>query len=304
MDVRRLGLLRELAQRGSVTAVARALHLTPSAVSQQLKALEREAGVPLTQRSGRGIALTVPGRMLAETAKDVAVAIERAEAVWADFVEQPRGEVTVTVFPSVGQMLLPGVLHRVADVAGLAVICSDQDPLLPDFADLTPDHDIVVADAPGVLPGWRDRGLVITELMREPLDIALPEAHPLARKQELTPSDVIGERWIGVPDSLPFDRILQRIEAITGLQADVVQRFADNGIAESMVAAGHGIAILPRFTTRDHENGLVTRPLAGVRSERVIWAIQRPEVVARPSVRLVLQALRDEAHEFLLLHDR
>jgi DNA-binding transcriptional LysR family regulator len=302
MDVRRLGLLRELAQRGSVTAVARAMHLTPSAVSQQLKALEREAGVPLTQRSGRGIVLTVPGRMLAETAKDVAVAIERAEAVWADFVEQPRGEVTVTVFPSVGQMLLPGVLHRVADVAGLTVICSDQDPLLPDFADLTPDHDIVVADAPGVLPGWRERGLVITELMREPLDIALPEGHPLAERAELTPSDVIGERWVGVPDGLPFDRILQRIEAITGLQADVVQRFIDNGIAESMVAAGHGIAILPRFTTRDHENGLVTRPLAGIRSERVIWAIQRPEVVARPSVRLVLQALRDEAHEFLLLH--
>jgi DNA-binding transcriptional LysR family regulator len=302
MDVRRLALLRELAQRGSVTAVARAMHLTPSAVSQQLKALEREAGVPLTQRSGRGIVLTVPGRMLAETAKDVAVAIERAEAVWADFVEQPRGEVTLTVFPSVGQMLLPGVLHRVADVAGLTVICSDQDPLLPDFADLTPDHDIVVADAHGVLPGWRERGLVITELMREPLDIALPEGHPLAERAELTPSDVIGERWIGVPEGLPFDRILQRIEAITGLQANVVQRFIDNGIAESMVAAGHGIAILPRFTTRDHENGLVTRPLAGIRSERVIWAIQRPEVVARPSVRLVLQALRDEAHEFLLLH--
>jgi DNA-binding transcriptional LysR family regulator len=302
MDVRRLGLLRELSQRGSVTAVARAMHLTPSAVSQQLKALEREAGVALTQRSGRGLALTPPGRILAETAKDLAVAIERAESVWAEFVEQPRGEVTVTVFPSVGQMLLPGVLHRVADVAGLTVVCSDQDPLLPDFADLTPDHDIVVADAPGVLPSWRERGLAITELMREPLDVALPEGHPLAAKAELTPSDVIGERWIGVPSDQPFDRILQRIEAITGLQADVVQRFIDNGIAESMVAAGHGIAILPRFTTRDHENGLVTRPLAGIRSERVIWALQRPEVAVRPSVRLVIQALRDEAHVFLLLH--
>jgi DNA-binding transcriptional LysR family regulator len=301
MDLRRLGLLRELAQRGTVTAVARAMHLTPSAVSQQLKALEREAGVALTQRSGRGLALTPPGRILAETAKDLAVAIERAESVWAEFVEQPRGEVTVTVFPSVGQMLLPGVLHRVADVAGLTVVCSDQDPLLPDFADLTPDHDIVVADAPGVLPGWRERGLVITELMREPLDIALPEGHPLAAKAELTPSDVIGERWIGVPADQPFDRILQRIEAITGLQADVAQRFIDNGIAESMVAAGHGIAILPRYTTRDHENGLVTRPLAGIRSERVIWALERPEVAVRPSVRLVIQALRDEAHEFLLL---
>lgn len=302
MDVRRLGLLRELAQRGSVTAVARAMHLTPSAVSQQLKALEREAGVPLTERSGRGIALTVPGRMLAETAKDVAIAIQRAESLWEDFVEQPRGEVTVTVFPSVGQMLLPGALDRVAGVAGLRVICSDQDPLRPDFGDLTPDHDIVVADAPGVLPGWRERSLVTVELMREPLDIALPEGHPLASRAELTPADVVGERWIGVPSGTPFDRILQRVEALTGQQADVVQRFIDNGIAESMVAGGHGIAILPRYTTRDHENGLVTRPLAGVRSERVIWAIQRPEVALRPSVRLVVEALRDEAEHFVAQH--
>jgi len=302
MDVRRLGLLRGLAQRGSVTAVAQAMHLTPSAVSQQLKALEREAGVPLTMRSGRGLALTAPGRMLAETAKDIAVAIENAEAVWAEFVEQPRGEVTVTVFPSVGQMLLPGALRRIAEVAGLKVICSDQDPLLPDFADLTPDHDVVVADAPGVVRTWRERSLVITELMREPLDIALPEHHPLASRDALTPSDVVGERWIGVPSGQPFDRILQRIEAVTGQQADVSQRFIDNGIVEGMVAAGHGIAILPRYTTRDHGNGLVTRPLAGVRSERVIWALERPEVAVRPSVRLVVQALRDEAEQFVAQH--
>jgi DNA-binding transcriptional LysR family regulator len=182
------------------------------------------------------------------------------------------------------------------------VTCSDQDPLLPDFADLTPDHDIVVADAPGVLPSWRERSLVTVELMREPLDIALPEGHPLAARSELTPADVIGERWIGVPDSLPFDRILQRIEAITGQQADIVQRFFDNGIAEAMVAHGLGIAILPRFTTRDHENGLVTRPLAGVRSERILWALMRPEVAVRPSVRLVVDALRAEAEAFVKLH--
>lgn len=302
MDIRRLGLLRELAERGTVTAVARALHLTPSAVSQQLKALEREAGVALTERSGRGLALTGPGQVLADTAKDLAVAIQQAESIWADFVEQPKGEVTVTVFPSVGQMLLPGALHRVSGVAGLRVICSDQDPLLPDFLDLTLDHDIVVADAPGVLPGWRERSLVITELLREQLDIALPEGHPLAARAELSPADVIGEPWIGVPVGHPFDRILQRIEAITGQQADVGQRFIDNGIVESMVANGHGIAILPRYTTRDHENGLVTRPLAGVRSERVIWAIQRPEVAVRPSVRIVTEALRDEAEHFVAEH--
>src|SRR3954467_2429789 len=132
MDIRRLGLLRELSERGSVTAVARASHLTPSAVSQQLKALEREAGTPLTERSGRGLVLTASGRVLAETAKDLAVAIQHAEAVWSEFVEQPRGEGDLTGFPTAGQMLLPGLLDRGAGVPGLRVTCSDQDPLLPD----------------------------------------------------------------------------------------------------------------------------------------------------------------------------
>ncbi len=300
--MRRLELLRELSERGSVTAVAAALHLTPSAVSQQLKTLEREAGVPLTERAGRGLVLTTAGSALAQTAQDVAVALSRAEAAWSEFVEQPRGEVSVTFFPTGGEMLLPGFLGRVADVPGLRVICTDQDPLLPDFADLTPDHDIVIADAPGVLPSWRERHLVTVELMREPLDIVLPEGHPLASRSELSPADVIGERWIGVPDDFPYDRILNRIEAITGRRAEVVQRFVDNSIVEAVVAAGHGIAILPRFTTRDRENGLVTRPLVGVRSERIIWAIMRPEKAVRPSVRLVVDALRAEADEFMAAH--
>ncbi|HXR44364.1 MAG TPA: LysR family transcriptional regulator [Pseudolysinimonas sp.] len=302
MDIRRLTLLRELAERGSVTAVAHALHLTPSAVSQQLKTLEREAGVALTERSGRGLTLTPAGQVLAGTAKDVAVAIERAEAIWSDFVEQPQGDVTLAVFPTGGEMLLPGLLHRVSGVPGLTLTCTDLDPLLPDFADLTPDHDIVVADSPGILPSWRERGLVTVELMREPLDIVMPEGHPLARHATLSPADVIDERWIGVPDGFPYDRILTRIEAITGRQADVVQRFIDNGIVEAVVAAGLGIAILPRFTTRDRENGLVTRPLTGVRSERVIWAILRPELAVRPSVRLVVDELTAEAAAYAAAH--
>ncbi len=91
MDVHRLELLRELAERGSVTAVATATHRTPSAVSQQLKQLEREAGLPLTERRGRGIALTAAGHALARTAADVSTAIERAEALWDDYRGAPRG---------------------------------------------------------------------------------------------------------------------------------------------------------------------------------------------------------------------
>jgi len=294
MDIRRLELLRELAERGSVTAVAVATRRTASAVSQQLKILEREAGIPLTERSGRGIVLTAAGRELARTAADVATAIERAEALWEDFRGQPRGEVTLTTFPTAGQMLLPGVLTTVAGVPGLSLTCSDQDQL-PDAADLTSNFDIVLTDSPGVLPRWTQRGLVVVQLMREPLDVALPESHPLAKKDSLSPADLVAETWIGVPLGFPFDRILRQIEALNGSPATIGQRFADNGIVESLVAAGHGIAILPRFTTRDHENGLVTRPLREVRATRLISALLRPDRAERPSVRLVVDALRTEA---------
>ena len=303
MDVRRLELLRELAERGSITAVAAATNRTSSAVSQQLKVLEREAGIPLTERRGRGIVLTGAGRMLAQTATDVAVALERADALWNDFKQAPTGRVTLTIFPTGGQMLLPGLLTAIQDVAGLELTCSDQDPLLPDFADLTPDFDIVVADAPAILPSWRERGLAVVPLMTEPLDVALPEGHPLSEKKSLSPKDLVDETWIGVPAGFPFDRILRQIETANGTPAKVMQRFVDNGIVESIVASGHGIAILPRFTTRDHENGLVTRPLTGVRAVRKISALLRPDRAERPSVRLVVEALRAEAARFQAEHE-
>jgi len=295
MDIGRLELLRELADRGSVTAVAHATRRTPSAVSQQLKILEREAGVPLTERVGRGIALTSAGRALARTAADVATAIERAEALWEDFRSQPRGEVTLTIFPTGGQMLLPALLTAIEGMPGLTLHCNDLDRLVADAAELTADFDIVVADSPGLLPSWAERGLTAVPLMREPLDIALPQNHRLGAKSHLSPADLIDETWIGVPRELPFDRILRGIEAANGTPARIAQRFVDNGIVESLVAAGHGIAVLPRFTTRDRENGLITRPLVGVRSSRLITALMRPDRAERPSVRVVVEALQAAA---------
>src|SRR5215203_3644618 len=118
-DVHRLDLLRELAERGSVTAVAEATGRTPSAVSQQLKVLEREAGMPLTERSGRGIVLTSAGHALARSALDVAIALERASALWDQFRNHPSGEVSLLTFPTMGATLLPHVLTDLASVAGL-----------------------------------------------------------------------------------------------------------------------------------------------------------------------------------------
>ena len=295
MDVRRLELLRELAERGTVTAVAAATHRTPSAVSQQLKQLEREAGIALTERAGRGIALTAAGRELARTATEVATAIERAEALWDEYQRTPQGEVTLLVFPTAGRMLVPGMLASIADTPGLTVVCSDRDGSVSDYSELTPDFDIVLADSSGVMPSWRDRGLLVVPLMREPLDIAMPAAHRLAAKRAVTPADVIDEPWVGVPHDYPYDAILKQIEAVTGRPADVIQRFADNGIVEAMISAGLGIGILPRFTTHTADTGIVTRPLEEVRSTRIISALIRPDRAERHSVRRVVEALREQA---------
>ncbi|MCO7240808.1 LysR family transcriptional regulator [Aeromicrobium sp. CnD17-E] len=287
-------VLRELSERGSVGAVADAMRVTPSAVSQQLKALEKEAGYPLVEPAGRGVALTEAGRALARAATDIAVAIERAEGEWRAFMEQPAGRVTLVTFPTGGEMLLPGLLTRMAERPDVELLCTDTED--PDaVGDLTADHDVVLSDSPTTSAAWHDRGLQVVPLMSEPLDVALPQDHPLARKANLSPRDVVGETWIGVPPGYPFDRVLEQVVVATGQPVQVAQRFADNGVVEAMVAGGHGLAILPRFTTREHGNGLVTRPLLGVRARREISAVLRPDRFERPSVRLVVQALREEA---------
>ena len=301
MDVRKLEVLRELSERGTVGAVADAMKVTPSAVSQQLKALEREAGYTLLEPSGRGVALTEAGRALARTATEIVTAVERAEGRWREFMEQPAGRVTLRTFPTGGEMLLPGLLTRMAERPDVELVCTDENGTV-DFADLTPDHDVVVADSPTTRDTWHDRKLQVVPLMREPLDVALPEDHPLARKDSLSAKDVAGETWIGVPHDYPFDSVLEQVVAVTGEPVRVAQRIADNGIVESLVAAGHGIAILPRFTTREHGNGLVTRPLVGIRAKREITALLRPDRYERPSVRAVVDALRAEAREVAATH--
>ena len=295
MDVRRLELLRELADRGSVTAVARATHRTPSAVSQQLKQLEREAGVALTERRGRGIVLTGAGEALAETARTIAVALEAAEALWEEFKQSPRGTVTVSAFPTAGQMLLPGVLRALRDEPGLEVVLTDHDLPLPDFASLTADYDVVIADSQGIPAHWNEHGLRCVPLMTEPFDVALPAGHRLVEKTVVRGADLVDEPWIGAPVGYPYDRVLERLGAAVGREPRIVQRIMDNLIVERLVAAGIGIAILPRFTTRSHGNGIVTRPISGLPAERQISALMRADRAERPSVRRVLELLGAEA---------
>ncbi len=299
MDVRRLDLLRELAERGSVTAVAEATGRTPSAVSQQLKVLEREAGVPLTERSGRGLVLTSAGQALARSAADVAVALERAEAMWDEFRNDPSGEVSLLTFPTIGAALLPAVLLELRKVSGLVVSATDFDPELAEFAEFTADHDIVLAHTmPGVLP-WGGLGLRVVPLFTEPLDIGMPATHRLASRSHLTAADLVDETWLGVPPGFPFERILHAIEQQGGRRVDVTQRFSDMRIVEAFIHAGFGVAFVPRYTSGVVPDGLVLKPLRGVPAARQIVALVRPDVAERLAVRTVLDVLVAKAAELV-----
>lgn len=295
MDVRHLDLLRELDERGSVTAVATATHRTPSAVSQQLRSAERAFGVTLVEPHGRGLRLTDAGRVLAASGRDVAVAIAEAEARWQEFRGTAAGVVTVAALPSAATFLLPGVLHELADEP-IEVVCTDLDIAEAAYAGQVVDHDIVVAHSLHRTPPHVE-GLVVQQLAREPLDIAMAVGHPLARHESVAPADLVDWPWIGVPLGYPFDTVRLAVEEATGRRVDVRQRVRDNRLVEALVATGGHVAVLPRFTAPRGDE-VVLRPLAGIASGRHVLAILRPDRAQRRAVRRVLAALTAVAAGF------
>lgn len=291
MDIRHLSLLRELADRGSVTAVAVATHRTGSAVSQQLRTAERDLGVRLVEPVGRGLRLTDAGRLLADAALDVETELARVEARLDEFRGRPTGTVRIAALTSAAEFLVPSALVQLAS-QGIDVQLNDTDVSEEDYATLAADHDIVIGHSLlSAVPRGAER-LVHTVLAREPIDVALPADHPLAAKEQLSPRDVVDEPWIGVPVGYPFATVLDGVERVTGRPVHVVQRVRDNRVVEAFVAAGVGLGLLPRFTTRPRD-GVVLRPVRGVNARRWVVALSRQDRAERAVVRRTVTALRD-----------
>lgn len=291
MDVRHLELLRELSVRGTLAAVAVATHRTPSAVSQQLKTAEREFGVRLVEPVSRGVRLTAAGQVLADGADDVGRALAEVRARLDVSLGEPRGTVSIGTLPSAGEALLPGLFARLRGSA-IRLQFDDFDLAEADYAARTLDADIVIAHSlTGDTPAGAG-GLVSRVLAREPIDVAMPSDHPLASRTHLGVDDLVGPTWIGVPEGYPFDTILIAVENATGARLDRRVRLRDNHLVEALIAQGAGLALLPRFTTRPRP-GVVTRPLVGVRSDRTIAALCRPDRYARLAVRTVVDQLAE-----------
>jgi DNA-binding transcriptional LysR family regulator len=291
-DVTLLPVLRELAERGSVTAVATATHRTPSAVSQQLQTLQRQVGVPLVERVGRGVRLTEHGRVLAGLANGVATAIATVDAAWQEHLGGGSGTVDLAIFPSAAELLLPGLLTRMRAHPGIRLTLSDVDVSEGEFAPLTADHDVVVGHRPdGAAPAGR-AALETVPLLREPLDVALPPGHRLAGHDRVHIDEVVDETWIGVPEDYPIDRVLTAMAAATDTPPEVAFRTIHLPVIENLVAAGHGIALVPRYTSGTRAPGRFhLAELADVRAGRRIEALVRQDRAVRPVVRTVLEAL-------------
>ena len=293
MDPRALETLRAVGTQGGITAAAAVQHLTPSAVSQQVAQLQREVGVPLTERVGRGLRLTPAGEALAAAAVDVAVALERARASVDEFLARPHGVVRVSAFQSGAQLLLPALLTRVAAIGGITLECTDEDVAQDDFVGLTDRMDVVVAHRPDGGVGWAGGDAVrVVPLLREPLDVAVPLDHPLADRADVRPEDLRDLPWIAVREGFPVATVLG---AVAG-NPQIVHRVNDFHVVEALVAAGHGVSLLPRYTFGGGTHVRLV-PLAGVRAGRRIDALLRRDRAERLVVRRVLDELRALAAE-------
>ncbi|GAB2642956.1 LysR family transcriptional regulator [Gordonia jinhuaensis] len=292
LDLRRLEVLREFADRGSVAGVAQALHMTPSAVSQQLKALAKEAGVEVVEPVGRRIRLTAAGEALVVRADEILAAVQRAADEMAGYRGGTGGRVRVAMFPSGAALLAPGMLTRLA-AEGIAAEIADFDVSYPDASSGLTDHDLVVTHRDELAARLSRPRVKAVELMREPLDVVVAADHPLAQAGSVQVADLADADWISVRGGFPVDDVLMSIATITGVAPRITQRLLDFTTIEAMVAAGHGIALMPRHAVRNpHVRPLV---LAGVRAARVYEVLVRPQAQRRTTISQAIEALRAEA---------
>jgi DNA-binding transcriptional LysR family regulator len=291
MDPARLRLLRELGDRGSIAAVAAAMGVSASAVSQQIAALQAGIPVPLTVKRGRRLVLTEAGEALAVAATRVEAAFADARDALGLFLGGDERPVRVSAFHSAGLALFGPLLAELG--AGPRVSLADADVAQEAFATLTADYDLVIAHRLAHDPEWPRQRLIVTPLLLEPLDIALHADHPLAAAPSIRLEQLRDERWISTHEGFPLAGVLAQLGAMIGQSPQIDHRINEFSVAAQVVRAGAGIAVMPRMTAAPLAvDGMVLRPIVDVPLVRHVDALARPDAIAMTPVRRVLTALR------------
>jgi DNA-binding transcriptional LysR family regulator len=294
LDLRRLRLLRELAARGTLAAVAEALSYSPSSVSQQLSELEREAGVVLLERAGRGVRLTDAAYVLVEHADALLTRMERAEADLAETAGAVVGRVSVACFQTAAAMLVPSALADLADkhpAVRVEVRHMETDEALQSLA--LGQVDLVVGIEYDHVPQTRHRGVEREHLFSERLLVGLPRDHKRARTGRPIRLASLGhEAWAAGYGAGHAALVVRACNLLGGFQPDIRHRSDDLLVLRSLVASGQAVTLLPeRVAVRD-EGQVVLRPLIEGRLHREAFTATRSGSLKRPA----LAAVRDAIH--------
>ncbi|WP_372696796.1 LysR family transcriptional regulator [Arthrobacter sp. JSM 101049] len=293
MEVHQLQILRELGDLGSVRAVAEAMFVTPSAVSQQLALLQRGVDVPLTRKEGRTLVLTDAGRILANAGAAVIASMADARAAIGNYQNDADAPVTLAGFHSVGQSLFAPLLARLKEAGGPQPLFSDEDVAQHDFPALASRYDLVLAHRMDHTPPWPEHQVVVLPLAHEPLDIAVPVGHRLAGRTAVEPADLVGERWVVSREGYSPADILAAVAAVSGGAPQIIHRINDYATVATLVSTGNVLGVIPRYTAgASVGHGVVLLPLEGIANRRRIDLLARPESMRRASVRRVAEALR------------
>jgi DNA-binding transcriptional LysR family regulator len=260
LDVRRLRLLRELAHRGTIVAVAEALVLTPSAVSQQLAVLEREAGVALLERTGRRVVLTPAARALV---RHTEVVLDRLEQARAELVATRRGAagpVRIGTFPTAARALLPAAL---ADLArrhpDLEPMVTEIDPAAVAGALRSGDLDVALTHEYDLVPAAVEAGVESAPLCAERMFVACHRSGAPA-----APADLRSWReaaWITALPGTLCERMTARACEAAGFAPAVRHRVDEFATVLALVAAGQGVAVVPELALVDVPGEVLLSPL-------------------------------------------
>jgi DNA-binding transcriptional LysR family regulator len=295
LEVHRLRLLREFAERGTIAAAATALGYTASAVSQQLAALEREAGVALLDRTARTAELTDAGRRLAAHAERILAMVEQAEADLAG--TEPSGRVAVAAFPTAAIAFAPALTRCARAHPGLTFVL--RQPLRSEALRQVRTGEVDVAlvdDWSGRLPATEPDALRFYLLLRDPLVLVVPRGHPAADPAEpVSLYQLRKEPWLAAPSGEPSRQAVDLLRAESGGVSVEPWEFEGLGTILSLVARGIGIAAVPRLTLAAGERRVAVRQLPGAERARDVYAVARASSVSRPSVAAILTALHAAA---------
>jgi DNA-binding transcriptional LysR family regulator len=291
LDVRRLRLLREFAHRGTIAAVAEALAFTPSAVSQQLSALEREAGLPLLERRGRRMVLTPAGQTLVRHAETVLEQLERAAAELAGARQGLAGPLRIGTFPSAGRTMIPAALLALArQHPGLAPMVSEIDPARVADALRAAELDVALIHEYDFAASRPEPGLASEALCTEAMYLAsadAPLAHPLPDPAAIRRSRDVP--WItATPGTMCHQMTMHACQA-AGFRPDIRHQVDDYATTLALVAAGQGVALVPQLGLADQPPGIALTRVPLSRRTRIAY---RSGAASHPAVTAVSAAFR------------